>query len=207
MPTKKKKAPAKKRKPIAATKPTKPALPPPPEFTMVLRTVDADLVARGEANGVKWSFSWPKEGPVECPDWDPAPTCGHGLHGLAWGEGDWQLLHENKAGRVWQAVKVRSADLVQINQDGSIKVKFPRGNVELTGDRALAFARVCCGPEAQERATYEAQRWQAEHREASKAASSGDRSTAASSGYRSTAASSGSYSKAASSGDGSTAAS
>lgn len=44
---------------------------------LVLRTVNADGTSY---NG----FQWPLEvGAVaECPDWDPAPKCGNGLHGL-----------------------------------------------------------------------------------------------------------------------------
>jgi len=37
-------------------------------------------------------FVWPRSGPVECPDWDPTPKCGHGLHGVLWGEGAGNLL-------------------------------------------------------------------------------------------------------------------
>ena len=199
--TKPKKKPAPKRKPVAAAKPP---LPPPTERTLVLRTVDADLVARGNVDGVTWSFQWPASGPVECPDWDPAPTCGHGLHGLAWGEGDWNLLHEEQVDRVWQVVDVATADLVWIGTD---KVKFPRGAVAFSGAKSLAIARVLCGPEAMARAAIEAQRWQTEHQKASLAASSGNSSKAASSGDSSKAASSGNYSKAASSGNSSKAAS
>lgn len=56
-----------------------------PETALVLRTCDKD----GRSyNG----FQWPSEGPVSCPDWDPTPRCGGGLHGLLWGEGDGSLL-------------------------------------------------------------------------------------------------------------------
>jgi len=48
---------------------------------LVTRYVRADMTAY---NG----FTWPKSGPVSCPDWDPAPKCGKGLHGWLHGRGD-----------------------------------------------------------------------------------------------------------------------
>ena len=56
-----------------------------PETILVLRTVGPDRIS-------KKGFKWPKRGPVKCPDWDPKPECGHGLHGLAKGMGDALLL-------------------------------------------------------------------------------------------------------------------
>lgn len=32
----------------------------------------------------KNGFRWPKRGKVECPDWDPKPQCGNGLHAWRW---------------------------------------------------------------------------------------------------------------------------
>ena len=96
------------------------------KYTLVLRTVAPDMTSYG-------GFVWPKEGPVECPDWDPTPECGHGLHGLAWGMGNADLIDASE-GRVWLLVKVATADLVDL--DG--KVKFPRGTVVYCGDRVGA---------------------------------------------------------------------
>jgi hypothetical protein len=92
--------------------------------TYVLRTVKANLTAY---NG----FVWPRSGPVSCPDWDPKPECGNGLHGLAMGEGDYSLL-SSKPNALWMVVRVRTSELVKIDND---KVKFPRGTVIYCGDR------------------------------------------------------------------------
>src|SRR6185312_7393887 len=148
---------------------------------LVLRTCQADLTSH---NG----FKWPASGSVECPDWDPKPECGHGLHGLLWGRGNWSYLSSG-ADAIWQVVEVDEKSCVPIDGD---KVKFPKGNVIFSGRMAEAVTTVLCDPRAMKGAEQ---------------ASSGDYSTAASSGYYSTAASSGYCSKAASSGDCSTAAS
>jgi hypothetical protein len=92
--------------------------------TYVLRTVKADLTAY---NG----FLWPRSGPVSCPDWDPKPECGNGLHGLAMGEGDCTMLSSSHDA-LWMVVRVRTSELVKIDND---KAKFPRGTVIYCGDR------------------------------------------------------------------------
>ena len=51
------------------------------ETALVLRTCNPDMTSH---NG----FVWPTNGPVSCPDWRDDYSCGHGLHGLLWGEGD-----------------------------------------------------------------------------------------------------------------------
>ena len=172
------------------------AMPAPPVKVLMLRTCGADMKSY---NG----FVWQRQGPVECQDWDPAPTCGHGLHGLPWGNGDWGLLSKADDA-VWQVVEVDAANVVNI--DG-MKAKFPRGNVLFSGSRVEATIRVLCGSEAMDRAKIDAEAWGEKSGDSSTAASSGDSSTAASSGDYSKAASSGDYSKAASSGYSSTAAS
>jgi hypothetical protein len=94
------------------------------ERALVLRTCNSDMTSR---NG----FVWPKEGPVECPDWIASSDCGNGLHGALWGEGDGSLFNWNN-GAVWQVVQVDE----YIDLGG--KVKFPRGIVVHTGDRLSA---------------------------------------------------------------------
>ena len=93
---------------------------------LVLRTCDADMTSRS-------GFVWPASGPVKCPDWDPRPTCGNGLHGALWGEGNGWLFNW-KADAVWQVVEVDADSVVDL--DG--KVKFPRGVVVHTGDQKSA---------------------------------------------------------------------
>ena len=95
--------------------------------TLVLRTCAADMSSHG-------GFVWPEAGPVECPDWDPTPKCGNGLHGLAWGTGDATMI-ETGLDRKWLVVKVRTSDVVDIDGD---KVKFPRGEVVHCGDQLSA---------------------------------------------------------------------
>jgi hypothetical protein len=181
------------------------------EKVLCLRTCPADMVARGSHGSASWAFTWPRTGPVECPDWDPTPTCGHGLHGLLWGEGDWELLkvhgqrrREEKPDSVWMVVEVESADLVRID---TTKVKFRRGTVVFAGAKATAIVMVMAGEAAMKQAQQDARAWGEKSGDYSTAASSGDSSTAASSGNSSTAASSGNSSKAASSGNSSKAAS
>jgi hypothetical protein len=177
-----------------------------PAKTLVLRTCAADMTSH------KGTFTWPRQGPVECTDWDPNPECGNGLHGLPWGNGDWTLL-SSADDAVWQVVEVETSALVSIDNN---KAKFQRGTVLFSGSRVDAVIRVLCGSEAMSNTMLAAQAWDekagnsstaASSGYSSTAASSGDSSTAASSGYSSTAASSGDSSKAASSGDYSTAAS
>ena len=175
---------------------------PPPSTVLVLRTCPADMIAIGTMDGVSWSFTWPRLGPVECPDWDPKPVYGYGLHGLLWGDGDWSLLSAD-ADAVWMVVSVAAADIVSFGS----KIKFPRGVVVFAGAKADAIALILAGAEAMTEAQRTAREWEDRCGTNSKAASSGAYSTAASSGAGSTAASSGANSKAASSGAYSTAAS
>jgi hypothetical protein len=91
--------------------------------TYVLRTVKADLTAY---NG----FVWPRSGPVSCPDWDPEPECGNGLHGLAQGEGS-SSLFSSEPDVLWMVVRVRTSEMVKTDNG---KVKFPRGTVIYVGD-------------------------------------------------------------------------
>ena len=100
------------------------------ETVLILRTCSADMSAYG-------GFVWPESGPVECPDWDPAPECGNGLHGALWGEGNGSLLDWSEDAR-WLVVAVAAADIVDLGG----KVKFPRGNVVYCGDRLGAAAYI-----------------------------------------------------------------
>jgi hypothetical protein len=115
---------------------------------LCLRTCDAQRRGHG-------GFQWPESGPVEAPDWSPAPCCGRGLHGLLWGEGEASQLSDFEDA-VWLVVAVDAADIVDLGG----KVKFPRGEVVYCGDRdgatayiianggagkACAYARVTAG--------------------------------------------------------------
>ena len=94
----------------------------------MLRTCASDMSAYG-------GFIWPKEGIVVCPDWDPSPECGHGLHGLLWGEGDSDLLDWSN-GSQWLVVGIEK--WVEIGG----KIKTPCGDVVYCGDMQGAAALV-----------------------------------------------------------------
>ncbi len=94
---------------------------------LILRTCKADMTAHD-------GFVWPESGPVEAPDWDPTPECGHGLHGLLWGCGDASSI-TCPEGR-WLVVEANAADVVDLGG----KVKFPRGQVVFVGTRDEASA-------------------------------------------------------------------
>src|SRR5678816_510935 len=116
-----------RRRDMSTKKTKKPA----PKTVLILRTVDRDRKAYG-------GFVWPEKGEVSCPDWDPAAECGNGLHGWLRGEGDSQSIAgwswSRADERLWQVVEVVEADIIDL----SGKVKFPRGVVLYTGDRATA---------------------------------------------------------------------
>jgi len=73
-------------------------------------------------------FAWPREigAMMEAPDWDAAPRCGGGLHGLLDGIGDWSLMADSPDA-LWWIIGVRRDEAVSIDGD---KIKVPRGRVE-----------------------------------------------------------------------------
>jgi len=103
----------------------------------VLRTCKKDGTSHNE-------FKWPKLGSVSCPDWDPKPECGHGLHGLAKGEGSYGLLNSENHSALWQVVEVSDTpkNLIHLTDGGSVKCKFNRGTVVYTGDKDIAVQMV-----------------------------------------------------------------
>jgi hypothetical protein len=76
-------------------------------------------------------FKYPEKGPVVCPDWDPRPVCGNGLHGLPWGEGNASYLSFAEDAK-WLVIRVKESDVVCIDGD---KCKFSKGTVVYCGDR------------------------------------------------------------------------
>lgn len=99
------------------------------EKVLVTRFCRSGLDLRSAHNP---NFPWPREGPVSCPDWDPTPRCGGGLHGWLWGKGDpdaW-MFHPSHAMLV---VEVLKDDIVSL--DNGDKVKFPKGTVVHCGSR------------------------------------------------------------------------
>src|SRR5579885_1343829 len=146
------------------------------EKVLVLRTCNADMTSHE-------GFRWPESGRVECPDWDPAPVCGGGLHGLLWGEGDWLLLGDADA--KWLVVEVSRTDVVVID---SQKVKFRAGDVIYCGGMAQAVTMVLTDPRnfARLQALAKDKGTAAGH--GSRAAVAGDCSTAVTVGHGSRAA-------------------
>ncbi len=101
---------------------------------LVIRTCTKDMRSHDDrARG----FTWPTSGDVSAPDWDPKPECGHGLHGLLWGEGNGSLLSDETDAK-WLVVEVESAHVVDLGD----KVKYPRGTVIYCGNRDGAVACV-----------------------------------------------------------------
>ena len=97
---------------------------------LMLRTCHQDGTS---SNG----FQWPKSGRVTCPDWEAKAECGHGLHGLLWGEGDGSLLDWSETA-AWLVVRVRESEAVEIYR----KIKVPSGIVEFFGARIEAIALI-----------------------------------------------------------------
>jgi hypothetical protein len=76
-------------------------------------------------------FEWPRSGLVECPDWKPSVSCGNGLHGLLWGEGDPGVWEMDGA---WLVCMVDAREIVDVGW----KIKAPRAWVVFVGDRVTA---------------------------------------------------------------------
>jgi len=168
--------------------------PEPPKTALMLRTCAADMTAHG-------GFRWPESGPVECPDWDPTPECGHGLHGLLWGRGDYSLLssaHDAK----WLVVEIDPATAVEIGS----KIKVPRGTVVYCGHSrgALAMLRGARWGLGQATTNEASSTGDAAHAsstgDAAHASSTGDAAHASSTGYAAHASSTGDYAHASSTG-------
>ena len=155
------------------------------EKMLVLRSCKADGSSH---NG--WKYPLTEGAIVEAPDWNTAPKCGGGFHGLPFGDGDQTLLCWDQDAW-WQVFEVDAGDVVKIDD---AKVKFRRGTqVFLRQGLAPGFPLAL--------AYIEANRPKRKAKKGDDIAS-GDGSTAASSGYGSTAASSGKKTVAASIGRG-----
>ncbi len=99
------------------------------KYMLGLRTCDANMTSYG-------GFKWPESGPVTCPDWNPEPVCGGGLHFLLWGEGDGELLDWSKDA-VWMVIKAKANEVVIIDDK---KAKAPSVEVVFCGKRDEATA-------------------------------------------------------------------
>ena len=98
---------------------------------LILRTCNADMTSYG-------GFVWPTSGPVEAPDWEPTMVCGHGLHGLLWGEGSERYLSALSDAK-WLVFRTAASDVMHGDGELTDKCKARRGVVEYCGDRAGAI--------------------------------------------------------------------
>ena len=152
------------------------------DTVLVLRTCASDGTSYG-------GCCWPESGPVECGDWDPAPTCEHGLHGLLWGQGELSHLSPDPDA-IWLVVEVRASEVVDLGG----AVKYPRGVVVYSGAASGAIARITSAPRAPLDASWMDTRAEGGHAGVSAhgtcvvASASGIDSTAATAGARSIAA-------------------
>ena len=110
----------------------KKAIIPEVETVLVLRTCNADMTSYG-------GFVWPTTGPVEAPDWEPTMKCGHGLHGLLWGEGSIHYLDLSPTAK-WLVFRGLASDIAHGDGDLTEKCKSRRGTVEYCGTREGAVA-------------------------------------------------------------------
>lgn len=113
-------------------------------MALYLRTVRPDGQSYFEAVRSR-GFIWPV-GPssvgktVTAPDWNPTPVKGGGLHGLKWGEGDYECLTD-EPDTVWQVVFVPDGSEVGIPQEEFPvydKYKFPSCTIVHSGTRESA---------------------------------------------------------------------
>ena len=103
---------------------------PAPETVLVLRTCGPKMESYG-------GFIWPEAGTVRAPDWSPVASCGSGLHGLLWGEGDGSLM-DWKPEAKWLVCRVAKDSIIDLGG----KVKFPSCEVIFCGDRFAAVAYI-----------------------------------------------------------------
>src|SRR5574343_487983 len=108
------------------------------KFVSILKVVPPNMTTQ---NG----FVWPEKGPVECPDWDPKPECGSGLHGWRWTPScdiNSSNGYHNDPNAKWLVVKVQVAEIV--NLPG--KVKFRSGTVVHCGTFESAIKKIQTNP-------------------------------------------------------------
>ena len=101
------------------------------EEVLILKCVPPGGIVSGTgSDGTGYRFEWPLAVGmlVEAPDWDPAPRCGGGLHGWAWGlaigdgkEPDW--------GAEWIVFGAKPEDVVDLGG----KVKAKQGVIRFIG--------------------------------------------------------------------------
>ena len=149
---------------------------------LILKCVEADGTSHG---GYKWPLTIGAT--AEALDWNPAPTCGGGLHGWPWGIGVGEGMRLNWQGK-WIVFAPTSESGVVGNLEGGRKCKAQRVVIRFVGNWTEATRFVLAGQMA---LVFECSK---------KGATSGDSSTSATRGNYSTSATSGNSSTSATSG-------
>jgi hypothetical protein len=108
---------------------------------LILRRIPRSRVTDG--NGKGNPFHWPEGvgSVVECTDWNPAPKCGHGLHGWPWGWGLGEGCEYDIIDDIWLVIGCKPEDVVG-ELDGGCKCKFHLGTIRLEGKFADAINAV-----------------------------------------------------------------
>ncbi len=99
---------------------------------LVLRCCKADFTSH---NG----FRWPSDvgAKVVAPDWSPEPSCGNGLHGWLYGQGDHSCTdYWQRDDAVWLVLEVVLNEVVMLEG----KCKFPRAVICFIGGKTDAAA-------------------------------------------------------------------
>lgn len=92
----------------------------------VLKIVNKD-------NKTRKGFKYPNKGLVKCPDWEPIPCCGNGLHGYLPSKNDFMQFsvcgQEDLIRRKYLVIEVLGKDMIDLGG----KVKFKEGKVIYSG--------------------------------------------------------------------------
>ena len=97
---------------------------------LVLRTVSETGAAYG---GYQWPLTVGEY--AEASDWEDNSDCGHGLHGLPWGEGDSAYCSQDPRAK-WLLVAVNTMEGYRHGEgDMTDKCKFRRGRIAFVGAR------------------------------------------------------------------------
>ena len=153
---------------------------------LVLRRIPQNRITH---NG----FVWPSGvgTVVECPDWNPIPICGGGLHGWPWSFGLGDGCDYDIIGDIWLVIGCKPEDVVGELQNGT-KCKFRCGVIRLEGKFGDAMNAVKDGFAKCVEAASETAK-QIDVSTTSDAIQSGNSSKAAANGNYSKAAANGNY--------------
>ena len=100
----------------------------PKGHALVLRTCSENMLAHGD-------FKWPDVGGVATAlDWEPTKSCGMGLHGWLYGQGDHSAATYIDDTAKWLVVEVEEAGIIMLGG----KCKFQSGTVRFIGTKLEA---------------------------------------------------------------------